>query len=171
MDYKLKRFCIVGSLSVILLVFLLVIYFNQEKQNLNVQGTTVPVEKEQSLKVTYAEGITTDKGYQIGYSLTGFWKDEDFFDKEPEVIQDEKERVSLMVTSVEKDLRIQVLGQDGEVITGEKFSVILEDVGEFEDEDGDGVLHLCGFDHMEEEERFIMEEKQRQIMDTLKIYR
>jgi len=33
------------------------------------------------------------------------------------------------------------------------------------------VLHLCGFDHMEEEERFIMEEKQRQIMDTLKIYR
>ena len=33
------------------------------------------------------------------------------------------------------------------------------------------VLHLCGFDHMEEEERLIMEEKQRQIMDTLKIYR
>lgn len=33
------------------------------------------------------------------------------------------------------------------------------------------VLHLCGFDHMEEEERFVMEEKQRQIMDTLKIYR
>ena len=33
------------------------------------------------------------------------------------------------------------------------------------------VLHLCGFDHMEEEERTVMEEKQRQIMDTLKIYR
>lgn len=33
------------------------------------------------------------------------------------------------------------------------------------------VLHLCGFDHMEEEERIIMEEKQRQIMDVLKIYR
>ncbi len=33
------------------------------------------------------------------------------------------------------------------------------------------VLHLCGYDHMEEEERFVMEEKQRQIMDTLKIYR
>ena len=33
------------------------------------------------------------------------------------------------------------------------------------------VLHLCGFDHMEEEERILMEEKQRQIMDTLKIYR
>ncbi len=33
------------------------------------------------------------------------------------------------------------------------------------------ILHLCGFDHMEEEERLIMEEKQRQIMDALKIYR
>ena len=33
------------------------------------------------------------------------------------------------------------------------------------------VLHLCGFDHMEEEERVVMEEKQRQIMDTLQIYR
>ena len=33
------------------------------------------------------------------------------------------------------------------------------------------VLHLCGFDHMEEEERVVMEEKQRQIMDTLELYR
>lgn len=33
------------------------------------------------------------------------------------------------------------------------------------------VLHLCGFDHMEEEERAVMEENQRQIMDTLELYR
>ncbi len=33
------------------------------------------------------------------------------------------------------------------------------------------ILHLCGYDHMEEEERLVMEEKQRQIMDALKIYR
>lgn len=33
------------------------------------------------------------------------------------------------------------------------------------------MLHLCGFDHMEEEERLVMEEKQRQMMDVLKIYR
>lgn len=33
------------------------------------------------------------------------------------------------------------------------------------------ILHLCGYDHMEEEERVIMEEKQRQIMDALQIYR
>ncbi|MBQ9768264.1 MAG: rRNA maturation RNase YbeY [Lachnospiraceae bacterium] len=33
------------------------------------------------------------------------------------------------------------------------------------------VLHLCGFDHMEEDERVVMEEKQREIMDSLKLYR
>lgn len=33
------------------------------------------------------------------------------------------------------------------------------------------ILHLCGFDHMEEDERLVMEEKQRQIMDALQIYR
>lgn len=33
------------------------------------------------------------------------------------------------------------------------------------------ILHLCGYDHMEEEERLEMEEKQRQIMDTLELYR
>ena len=33
------------------------------------------------------------------------------------------------------------------------------------------ILHLCGFDHMEEDERAVMEEKQREIMDSLKLYR
>lgn len=33
------------------------------------------------------------------------------------------------------------------------------------------ILHLCGFDHMEEEERAVMEQKQREIMDSLKLYR
>lgn len=33
------------------------------------------------------------------------------------------------------------------------------------------VLHLCGFDHIEAEERAEMEKKQREIMDSLKLYR
>lgn len=28
------------------------------------------------------------------------------------------------------------------------------------------MLHLCGYDHMEEEERFVMEEKQREILES-----
>ena len=33
------------------------------------------------------------------------------------------------------------------------------------------MLHLCGYDHMEEEERAIMEQKQREIMDLVQLYR
>lgn len=33
------------------------------------------------------------------------------------------------------------------------------------------VLHLLGYDHMEEEERLVMENKQREVMKTLKIAR
>lgn len=33
------------------------------------------------------------------------------------------------------------------------------------------MLHLCGYDHMEEEERLVMEAKQREIMDLLQLYR
>ncbi|MBR0152659.1 MAG: rRNA maturation RNase YbeY [Lachnospiraceae bacterium] len=33
------------------------------------------------------------------------------------------------------------------------------------------LLHLCGYDHMEEEERLVMEEKQRTVLDRLGIVR
>ena len=33
------------------------------------------------------------------------------------------------------------------------------------------MLHLCGYDHMEEEERQVMEAKQKEIMDLLQLYR
>lgn len=33
------------------------------------------------------------------------------------------------------------------------------------------MLHLCGYDHIQEEERLVMEEKQRAIMDLLQLYR
>ncbi|MDD5933987.1 MAG: rRNA maturation RNase YbeY [Clostridiales bacterium] len=33
------------------------------------------------------------------------------------------------------------------------------------------MLHLCGYDHMEEEERMVMEQKQREIMDIVELKR
>ncbi|MBE5960370.1 MAG: rRNA maturation RNase YbeY, partial [Lachnospiraceae bacterium] len=33
------------------------------------------------------------------------------------------------------------------------------------------MLHLCGYDHMEDEERLVMEERQKQILDQLNITR
>jgi probable rRNA maturation factor len=33
------------------------------------------------------------------------------------------------------------------------------------------MLHLCGFDHVDEDERAVMEKKQEEILNNLKIYR
>lgn len=33
------------------------------------------------------------------------------------------------------------------------------------------MLHLCGFDHIDDGERIVMEEKQKEILDNLQIYR
>ena len=62
------------------------------------------------------------------------------------------------------------------VISVERVVAQAEEFGHSEERElgfllAHSVLHLCGFDHMEEEERFVMEEKQRLIMDTLQIYR
>ena len=34
-----------------------------------------------------------------------------------------------------------------------------------------GMLHLLGYDHMEDEERLVMETKQKEVLDTLGITR
>ena len=62
------------------------------------------------------------------------------------------------------------------VISVERVVAQAEEFGHSEERElgfllAHSVLHLCGFDHMEEEERLVMEEKQRLIMDTLQIYR
>ena len=88
MDSKLKRFCIVCSFSVMVLVVLLVVYINRENKQLATAGnpTAAPMHTEAPV-VIEAEGIQTDKGLQIGHSLSAFLEDEDFFDKIEEAIE------------------------------------------------------------------------------------
>ena len=46
------------------------------------------------------------------------------------------------MTSVEKDLRIQIVDKDNKPVTGESFYVSLEGVGEYKDLDKDGVIYI-----------------------------
>lgn len=145
MDSKLKRFCIIGSLSVMVLVVLLVYYVNREKmaQTSQIPVTTPTVEQQTQNLTVYPEGFQTEDGYQIGYSLSAFMNDEDFFDPDEEtegVIS--PERLSMVVTSVEKDLRIRILDETGLTVTGESFQVTLEGVGEYKDLDKDGLIYI-----------------------------
>lgn len=145
MDSKLKRFCIIGSISVMVLVVLLVYYVNREKmvQTSQTPVTTPAVEQQTQNLTVYPEGFQTEDGYQIGYSLSAFMNDEDFFDPDEKVESvDSKERLSVVVTSVEKDLRIRILDETGLTVTGESFQVTLEGLGEYKDLDKDGIIYI-----------------------------
>lgn len=145
MDSKLKRFCIVGSLSVMVLVILLVYYLNRENSVATGQPAlpTPEVGNISQSQTVYPEGIQTEDGYQIGYSLSAFMKDEDFFDPQTDSVPvSDKERVSMVVTSVEKDLRIQVVDEAGALVKGESLKVVLDGLGEYKDLDKDGIIYI-----------------------------
>lgn len=146
MDSKLKRYCILGSMGVILLVALLVLYANREPQGPNrgqsgSQATATP--GPQTPEITYDE-----YGERIGNDLSAFLRDSTFFDPEEntwlEGKLDEQNRLSLMVTSVERDLRVQVVDFEGKPVTGQSFLVELEGQGEYKDLDQDGILYIGG---------------------------
>ena len=73
--------------------------------------------------------------------------DDTFFDKEENNYDFNSlynsNKLSMIVTSIEKDLRIQIVDLFGELVTGESFYVTVEDVGEYKDLDQDGVVYIA----------------------------
>lgn len=140
MDSKLRRMAIAASLGIILLVSLLVVYTNKEEGgrnvavNADVQSTTQPV---------------VQNG-QIGNDLKAFLRDNTFFDEEVnpilEAAKNLKKHLSLIITSVEKDLRIQIVNAEGQPVAGERFYVELDGLGEYKDLDRDGVIYIGDLD-------------------------
>ena len=87
----------------------------------------------------------TFEGKQIGNNLRAFLEDEEFFDKEKtkyEEYLEQRNTISMLLTSIEKDLRIKIVDYDGKIITGEKFVVDISDKGEYTDEDEDGIIYV-----------------------------
>lgn len=148
MDAKLRRLTILGSLAAILMVSLLVFYTNADNKSNNRNHTT-PSETQASV-ATESEETPTAQGGQIGNDLSAFLRDESFFDEEInpvlEAARDQSNSLSLVVTSVEKDLRIQIVDIEGRAVEGESFFVELEDLGEYKDLDQDGIIYIGDLD-------------------------
>ena len=143
MDSKLRKMTILSSMAVILLVALLVFYTNRDG------GPKQPAPRPEGTETREPDVASEEQGGgQIGNDLSAFLKDPTFFDPEInpilEAAQDETARLSLVVTSVEKDLRIQIVDVSGNPVTGESFFVTLEDTGEYKDLGKDGVIYIGG---------------------------
>lgn len=153
MDSKGKRIGILLVLSVVMLIMaaLVVVNFNR------LMGGT-PQEEQDKDAQTYAGRTIEADGRVRGADLSAFLRDEDFFDESApggdsllQATYDETDEngellrtLTLLVSSVERDIRVKVVDDKGEVVSGQAFTVEVADTGVYTDEDKDGIIHISG---------------------------
>lgn len=153
MDSKIRRLTIFGMISIILLIGVVIVFMNYDKfvtktptstQVENTQGEQQTVQREEDGKVK-------------GANLSAFLQDESFFDyetngyaaqKSEEEVQTsenaEELKVTLIATSVEKDLRIKIVDHEGKAIAGYDFLLDVSQMGTYQDLDKDGIVYVSG---------------------------
>ena len=134
MDSRFLRNTVLVSVLFMLTIFGIVLYLNglgpgQKKEAAVASQTQQPQE-------ILLEG-------QIGDDLYGWMEDESFFDDGGDEQQTQGgESLSMVATSVEKDLRIQVVDKDGKTVEGQFFKIKINDEDEYKDLDRDGVIYV-----------------------------
>lgn len=141
MDSKWKRTAICVSACMCLLLLLLVLFTNlPQRKGTADAGGAVTSAGTQTDQDTGAGQQGADKS-----NLSAFLQDEYFFDrdtKETDRLYDETNRLSLIVTSVEKDLRVQIVDRENKPVEGESFYITLNGKDEYKDLDKDGVIYI-----------------------------
>ena len=157
MDSKLMRTTIVAVCAAILVVFAVVIGINWKQVSGGkgqTETTAAATPQDESETGDMAVGMVIDMsqtptvyGTQIGNDLKAFERDESFFDPRQttmeELMETASKRLSLMVTSVERDLRVYVVDILGEPVTGQPFVVTLSGKDEYKDLDQDGMIYIA----------------------------
>lgn len=89
-----------------------------------------------------------------GADLSAFMRDSDFFDAEvpnssSQNTYDEVDEngdlvrsLTVLASSVERDIRVKIIDDQGDVVPGEAFSVEVVDTGVYVDEDRDGIIMI-----------------------------
>lgn len=153
MDSKIKRLTILGMISMILLVGVVVVFMNSDKIMTKTKTTAVEENTQVESQTTQIE----EDGKVKGADLSAFLQDETFFDHESsghaqvkteEETQDlesaEEPKVSMIATSVEKDLRIKIVDDDGKAVAGYEFLLDVGETGTYQDMDKDGIIYVSG---------------------------
>ena len=165
MDSRIKRRAILISAGMILLVVLVTVLGNSSGLRRYLSGqenreeetpseigslTEDGMEEGEPEDIgSYAkEGFAgSDPSLQVGDDLRGFLQDPTFFDKEltsyeKKLLEENDKSLYFVTTSVERDLRIQILDAKGTVVTGVPFIVELKEQGTYKDQDRDGIIYI-----------------------------
>lgn len=140
MGSSLKRMTILIVVFMFAAVIGIVLYANKDALSARMEKS-VSAEAENA-----AEALVSGEDKQIGSDTRAFLSDETFFDpdKQPysSIERMDGKSLSLLMTSVQKDLRIQIVDNAGKLVTGENFCVTLNGDKEYQDEDRDGVIYI-----------------------------
>ena len=164
MDSKIKRRAILISAGAILLLVAVTILGNvsrlkrylpaQEEESGTQSEIDSLAEEESEEDETEDSGSFSREGFagsdpalQVGDDLRAFLRDGTFFDRElssyeKKLLAADVKNLSFVTTSVERDLRVQILDGAGNVVTGVPFVLNLKDQGSYVDQDKDGVIYI-----------------------------
>lgn len=136
MDSKLRKITILCMVMMCTLIIAAVAVIHLIKKENKAQGTQTA----SAASVQGQQGALEDA---IDYSA--FLGDETFFDKDKseyeKLMEHYGKKLSLYATSVEKDLRVHILNEMGELVKGEEFYITLNGE-EYKDLDQDGVVYV-----------------------------
>ena len=140
MDSKLLRFALLIVTLFVGTVFLLMLAVN---------GYFTPKAEKEAVAVqeTVEEDDYVEKDGRVkGANLSAWMNDDTFFDEEKSStllkIEQEGKMLSLMTSSIQKDLRIRIVDRKGDEVSGYPFTVNVGALGSYKDADRDGVIYI-----------------------------
>ncbi len=136
MDFKRNKNLILGGVGIVSAVILMVLLLNYDQL----------VPKKDSAQVVKPTTPDFETQVEVPSDLRKFVHDPTFFDKEDayEMEEEVSTQLLLQVTSVEKDLRINIVNRKGELVAGEPFFVSLNQTDTYKDLDQDGMIYIGG---------------------------
>lgn len=166
MDSRVKLVAITCASLVVATILGIVALIHVSQNNGSAKKTAVVQEDAPEQVDALAESDIYEQ-YQLNPQKDpyAFLEDSDFFDqpvKEKTPALSKNEQVSLLVSSVQKDIRVHVVGSDGNLLTGVPFEVEVfdkdgnsispddkesketEDKPVYVDEDQDGIIYIAG---------------------------
>lgn len=154
MDSKLKKITVAVCVSAMLLLFTLVIGINYIQGNYG-KNKGISATKDKETNTTYGDELSEEE-------LREFMDDPFFFNeeqKEPVLVDTSHYvRVTMSLNSVLNDIRVQILDSNEERVTGEEFKISIDGIGEYADEDRDGIIYVDGLEGGEYSVDFVEKE-------------
>ncbi len=149
MDFKFLGKVITGTILLMIIVFGVVLYQNgyifSEWNKQSKVESSAPLATGEVTAGTTQELEGLPKG-QLTADLSAWMQDETFFNAD-NILQsslqgDTDKQLSLIATSVEKDLRVQIVNGEGLPVKGQSFLITVAGSGEYKDLDQDGIIYV-----------------------------